>query len=160
MTHDISVVNIVDGPKIYKPEGKSWRLYTFIVDGLIDGEDAAEFELKTFSSDISKKIESGDWSGKAKRDTFKGKISYVVEDDKFQKKQYPAKQSGYVAKSYQPPTQYSLGEFEDLILHAWKFSGDTLAGIAGATVADRCALAATFLIGAQKSGIKINKNEE
>lgn len=120
----------------YKPEGKDYTIYEWIVSGTIDGEDRKLMTLKSFSnltvqSGAEYNVEQKEW---------KGKISYTVS-----KESKPFQKSGWSKPIY------TLEEYDNLFNHAFKFITSKVSDQALANP-----LISTYIISAIQSNVKLS----
>lgn len=133
------VKEILDTGNPYKPEGKNYTKYEWIVSGSIDGNEQkfitvvsfAQIELKSGSE---YEVDESEW---------KGKKTYTIKTSS----------KGFQKSNWSKPV-YSLEEYDALFNHAFKF---ITSKVKEQELANP--LISTYIISAIQSSVKIKKEE-
>ena len=140
----------------------NFTIRKWLCDVEIDGHAVPSVEVQTSTAKIAEQIRDG-WSGECEPKEYQGKTSWKIV--KPQREGYAPSGGGGGGKksSYVPPTKYTVEEYNALYKQALnegstavtqmnQFTGDLAAGEKADVV---CRLASTWLIGAQKAGVKV-----
>ncbi|HOV13216.1 MAG TPA: hypothetical protein PK771_02940 [Spirochaetota bacterium] len=150
---NIKIKKIITTKEPYQPSGKNYKIYSWIVNGEIDGDKTLNnLELKAFKSiqieeNVIAEVEKQDYMGRISYRIKGIKISEVTQDS-------PA----ILNNSRQSAIKhnYSLEEYNNLFYYAWNLFEPRLAKISDPYQRYECLqkLISTFVISAVQHSIK------
>lgn len=132
----LKITKILEVKDPWKPEGKNYTLYQWVVSGMLDGQLATPILLKSFKQipvNVDQEME-------VEKQVYQDKTSYMIKDQKTGGKKWNSKPS------------YTKTEYNELFKYSLMKCGVDINSL---NEDNRCKIFATYFIGAKDSGVKI-----
>ncbi|HBD95377.1 MAG TPA: hypothetical protein DC057_14510 [Spirochaetia bacterium] len=156
---NIKIKKIISTKEPYQPTGKTYKVYSWIVIGEIDGDKTENsVELKAFKN-IQIEEEA---TAEVEKQDYMGRISYRIKGIKKPEVKQDTSPIVYNSRQSVIKHNYSLEEYNDLFCYAWNLFEPRLIKISDPYQRYECLqkLVSTFVISAVQNSIKVPPSEE
>lgn len=137
----LKVTEILEAKNPYQPQGKSYKVYEWLVSGELDGIAKKCINVKTFAEFDLQLLEYEIEAGKE----YNGVIPYIIKTH--------SGDSGFKKGGWSKPV-YTLQEYDDIFNHAIDFIVNHFLEISPEI---QQAYVCTYIISAVNAGVKINQ---